>query len=78
MVRKFTYWLMYLLHIKKRPPEKSALEAVLDLVPILFAMILITNLFKHLVGDLRLPRYKRILYRIRYFIRRLRVTVVGF
>jgi hypothetical protein len=78
MIRKFIYWLMYLLHIKKMPPEKSTLEVVLDLTPSLFAVILVTNLFKHLVGDLRLPWYKRILYRVRYFIIRLRVTVVGF
>lgn len=76
MIRKFIDWVLYTLHIKKRE-HKSALEAIFDLLPYLFACMVVTSIINRL--DLAPPTlWQVVLFRLRLGLRRWRMVIIGY
>jgi len=75
MIRRFVDWILHILHIKRREP-KSALEAILELIPYLLACMVV----RFIVNKLDLPSptlWQRVLFGLRLRLRHWRMVVIG-
>ena len=86
MLRKLIDWLedllLYLLvklHLRKKPKSRTAVESVLDLVPIVFAVVGIMGIVGSMqLGLPELRWYQRLLFWIQRPFRKFRLVVIGY
>jgi len=79
MIHRIVDWFLYILHLKKRPIGKLAIESLIDILPIVIAAGIIVGAVKSLKLDLPIkPWYKRYWFRIKHTIRHYRMVIVGY
>lgn len=75
MIRKLVNWLLRTLHIRRKQ-KKSALVSIMELLPILYAMMAVAFMVRRAVGDL--PLRIRIWLRVKYCVRYVRAAIIGY
>lgn len=79
MIRRLVDWLLYSLHIKKRPLRKSGIEALSDMIPIIFAVGFVFSIINFFGKDLPpLTLWQRILRKLRSLFTRFRLVIIGY
>ena len=77
MIRKFIFWLFCILHIKKRD-NRTSIEVLNEILPYLYVCVMIVGFVRQFGPFPPLSLLKRVLFRIRLWIRRWRMIVVGY
>jgi len=75
MIRRIVEWILHKLGIKKQE-RKGALEAMVDLLPIVLGIMVIVSAFRWLAADL--PLWQRMKYWFRYRLLLFRSVVIGY
>lgn len=79
MLKRIVDWLLYTLHLKKRPVGKSGLETLMDILPYIFAVTLMVDIVNRFnIPKLELSWYERALLVVKQSFNKLRVAVVGY
>jgi len=76
VLRRIVEWILYKLGIKKR---KGAVEAIIDLLPIVLGIMVIVSAFRWLAADLPRPSlWQRMKYWFKYRLLRFRSIAIGY
>lgn len=78
MIRRFVNWLLILLKIRSRVPEKSLLELLQELLPAIYTVTFIMGLSKELRLYIHVPWYRILWYKIQHYFRVFRIVVIGY
>ena len=78
MIRRLVDWLLYMLHIKHRQ-DKSVIESLEELMPFLYACLVIMGMWKSIKVSLpKLPWYTMAWQWIKFHIQRARTIAIGY